>query len=139
VQLGDLRACGNAFPWCQELGAKYEMNIKVRQIILGVVALTLGLFCAASFYVVRLFRTGLALIPPALHKAALAGNSPEVKRLLNLGQDPNLRDDRGGTPIFYALGAEKWNTAEVLLKAGAKLDVADDGKGFADLNESRIS
>ncbi|PVH74730.1 ankyrin, partial [Cadophora sp. DSE1049] len=40
-----------------------------------------------------------------LHYAAIFGNWPAIKILLEIGSDPNLKDGLGNCPIHYALSS----------------------------------
>jgi ankyrin repeat protein len=51
-------------------------------------------------------------------------NRSAVETLLKYGADPNARDLDGKTPLDYALEIGDRQTAEVLLKAGARSAVA---------------
>jgi ankyrin repeat protein len=42
-----------------------------------------------------------------------------------MGADPDLVDNNGQTPLYYAIKQGKFEVCEFLLKAGAKLTVAD--------------
>lgn len=74
----------------------------------------------------------------ALHFVAKAGFKQSVAVLLSNGANPNLRDDEGQTPLFYAFKAGKSvdprPVAAALLKAGADPNLKDnDGKVVSDL------
>ena len=55
-----------------------------------------------------------------LHIAAHSGDdhAPLAKKLINAGADLLQLNDNGDTPLFTALRAKRWRTAEVLLAAG---------------------
>jgi uncharacterized protein len=61
----------------------------------------------------------------ALHYAALEQNSPEVRKLLAAGLDPNARDDNGFTPLHFATQSNSLSASEALLSAGAEVDATD--------------
>jgi len=56
----------------------------------------------------------------ALYDAALHGNSAEVKRLLGLGANPNIKGHEKATPIEIAARVGELNTLEAMLKGGGK-------------------
>ncbi len=55
-----------------------------------------------------------------LYKAALRGNSVEVKRLLSLGANPNIKGHERTTPVEIASRMGQTAALEVLLKHGGK-------------------
>jgi ankyrin repeat protein len=60
-----------------------------------------------------------------LHYAARDGNTKEVKRLLDLGFNVNLKDVNGHTPLHIAAQEQKPHTVEALLDAGAEIEAKD--------------
>ena len=62
----------------------------------------------------------------ALHFAAMAGNAPEVERLLGLGSEVSSQDSNGWSPLHFAAQAESAEVVESLLRAGAKIDLVDE-------------
>ena len=56
----------------------------------------------------------------ALYDAALHGNSAEVKRLLGMGANPNIKGHEQATPIEIAARVGEVNTLEAMLKGGGK-------------------
>ena len=60
-----------------------------------------------------------------LHDAAMAGDLPEVLRLLGTTANPSAQDDDGWTPLHFA--AQEWrvDVAEALLAAGADANAKD--------------
>lgn len=68
---------------------------------------------------------------PLISVAASLGYAKAVEYLLSKGSDPHLEDDRGRTPVFYAIpskkegyGAEAREIVAMLAKAGADLNEA---------------
>ncbi len=59
----------------------------------------------------------------ALHKAALAGNTTEVRRLLDQGANIHCRDIAGGTPLTLAAAWGRYGVAKLLLDRGANVNV----------------
>ena len=63
------------------------------------------------------------LLDLQLFDAIKSNNTAELKRLLSAGANPNARDEKGRTPVFY------FNTQEqlkLLLNAGADINVRDE-------------
>jgi ankyrin repeat protein len=77
-----------------------------------------------------------AALPP-LCDAAKSGDAEQVRRLLDRGADPNIRDDQGRTPLFWACSVVARGPAEdgaapnyaevaaILLERGAEIDARD--------------
>jgi ankyrin repeat protein len=69
-----------------------------------------------------------------LHSAAAGGHTRIVKMLLDLGADPNVREQGGFTPLHAAAQNGDVDTIRALLLGGADLTLkADDGKIAQDL------
>lgn len=76
-----------------------------------------------------------------LFKAVLAGNKRLVKFLLAIGANPNTtrtaalysESSNGDTPVHYAVRKQNLAMLQLLIDAGADLDVID-GKGWAPLH-----
>lgn len=67
-----------------------------------------------------------AFAPPALHKAAYAGDVAEITRLLddeNAPADVNEKDPDGETALFHAIRGGSLPCVKLLLARGASLDV----------------
>lgn len=66
----------------------------------------------------------------ALHNAVDKKNVPEIERLLSLGADVDVRDDRNATSLQRAIRSshnfECFGTIEVLLKNGADTEVQNE-------------
>jgi ankyrin repeat protein len=62
-----------------------------------------------------------------IHLAARMGNAEALKRLLDGGVDPNLRDDFGVTPLHCAASENREAAVAMLLAAGAEASAADQG------------
>ncbi|KAL8966210.1 MAG: hypothetical protein Q9183_003473 [Haloplaca sp. 2 TL-2023] len=58
----------------------------------------------------------------ALHHAAGAGHVPVIRELIESDLDPNVQDDDGRTPIFYAARSEHCEAIRELINGGAKVD-----------------
>lgn len=65
-----------------------------------------------------------------LHEAAAAGKVEDVRHLLGAGHDADACDDRGRTPLLCAATAAHAQVAQLLVEAGADVNVAhrDSGK-----------
>ncbi len=69
-----------------------------------------------------------AVKPPALHRAAGAGNAEEVRRILadeNAVVDVNEKDGDGETPIFHAVRGGNLEVVKLLAEHGAALDARE--------------
>lgn len=69
-------------------------------------------------------------MPAALHAAALAGDSAQVRDLLAAGSDPNERDESGSTALHIAALQGHLEVVQALLAAGADANV-QDANGWA--------
>ena len=63
-----------------------------------------------------------AELPEAFFLAAKDGDTPEVKRLLELGKDVNEKDKDGETALHYAVRGGRAETCETLLEHGADVN-----------------
>jgi hypothetical protein len=64
--------------------------------------------------------------PSPLHVAAEQGNLMEITRLIEEGEDVNIRDMAGRTPLHYAVGEQQVDAVKLLLSNGAVPDIKDD-------------
>jgi len=60
--------------------------------------------------------------------AAREGHLEIIRRLVEVGADPDLIDNNGQTPIYYAIKSNKVDVVEYLISVGAKL-TNEDKKG----------
>lgn len=68
-----------------------------------------------------------------IHSAVSAGSLPILKKLLDLGADPNLPQQQGVLPIHSACHMGRIDMVEVLIEHGAKLNLpSSDGKTVLD-------
>ena len=58
-----------------------------------------------------------------LHVAASEGHVFIIKQLIEGGVDVNVEDGKGLTPLYYAIEKEHMEVAQLLLRAGASVDV----------------
>jgi ankyrin repeat protein len=65
----------------------------------------------------------------ALYHAACRGYRSVVKVLLAAGADPDLADDDGETPLITVLKNNDFRTAEMLLAAGADINLVSGRQG----------
>lgn len=61
----------------------------------------------------------------ALTASVFKGNYELVKKLLELGADPNIADANGTTPLFYAVDSENEAMVKLLLKYKADTTLKD--------------
>jgi ankyrin repeat protein len=61
-----------------------------------------------------------------LHSAAQHGDVEEVRRLLNVGYQPNEFDDLGKTPLHYAAEGGHLQVIELLIASGADVNANDE-------------
>lgn len=61
----------------------------------------------------------------ALHRAARAGQTQEVRRLLQLGADIDERGGGKATPLHRAVSGAHEETVRFLIDQGASVDLAD--------------
>ena len=66
-----------------------------------------------------------------LMRAALDGNTEEVKELINRGADINQRDDNGRTALMFAAINTHYETMKVLLESGADVNAVSKIGGTA--------
>jgi ankyrin repeat protein len=62
-----------------------------------------------------------------LIEAAKMNNLPEVSRLLGVGADVNTKDNRGSTPLYFAILRGHVQVFKELVKHGADIDAKDSG------------
>ncbi|MFF3468006.1 ankyrin repeat domain-containing protein [Streptomyces sp. NPDC002619] len=67
----------------------------------------------------------------AVHHAAAHGDVAGLRELLAGGEDPDAVDTAGWTPLHFAAQAQDPLAAEMLLPAGALVDVGDQHGGTA--------
>jgi hypothetical protein len=60
-----------------------------------------------------------AKVPPALHQAAREGNTSEIRKRLDAGEQVDIRDGRAMTPLHYAVSQGHLDAASLLLDRGA--------------------
>ena len=60
-----------------------------------------------------------------LHYAALEGDAPRCRELLEAGADSNAQDDNGWTPLHFAAQAVAEEVATLLLAARANTELRD--------------
>lgn len=104
----------------------------------------LGLACYFGHYdsAEYLARAGAAINSPArnelkaapIHSAAAGRHARIVKMLLELGADPNLREQGGFTPLHIAAQNDDIETVRALLLGGADLTIkSQEGKTALDI------
>ncbi|KAK4468061.1 hypothetical protein MN116_008235 [Schistosoma mekongi] len=75
----------------------------------------------------------------ALHRAAICGNLKAIEVLLELGQNPNVRDKHNLTPLYYACSEDiKPECIQRLLYDHAILGVTDD-KGRQEIHQACLN
>ena len=66
----------------------------------------------------------------SIHAAAMLGDKEKVKAFLRQGIDVNLKDDKGNTPLFYAIRDGHDELAQFLIDQGADINYTDKN-GFS--------
>jgi len=61
-----------------------------------------------------------------LHKAVLNGSESEVESLISAGKDIDAHDEYGKTPLHCAVGAQKLDIVQCLLRYKPEVDAHDD-------------
>ncbi len=61
-----------------------------------------------------------------LHIAAARGDSDTVALLLHAGLDPNMQGDMGYTPLHWSAENQHWETVDILIALGARLDAINE-------------
>lgn len=64
-------------------------------------------------------------VPADLHSAAEKGDLEEILRQIKLGEDVDIQDITGRTPLHYAVGQEKTAAVELLLSLNASPDIKE--------------
>ncbi|XP_072296791.1 ankyrin repeat domain-containing protein 12 isoform X2 [Eucyclogobius newberryi] len=74
----------------------------------------------------------------ALHMAAIRGDAKQVKELISLGADVNVKDFAGWTPLHEACNLGYYDVAKVLISAGAEVNTQglDDDTPLHDASSS---
>ncbi|XP_068604630.1 ankyrin repeat domain-containing protein 12 [Brachionichthys hirsutus] len=74
----------------------------------------------------------------ALHMAAIRGDAKQVKDLISLGADVNVKDFAGWTPLHEACNLGYYDVAKVLIAAGAEVNTQglDDDTPLHDASSS---
>ena len=57
--------------------------------------------------------------------ASREGHADVARKLISLGADPDLVDHNGQTPLYYAVRGGKYDTVEMLIKAGVNVNHED--------------
>uniref|UniRef100_A0A0V0J1B4 PDZ domain-containing protein n=1 Tax=Schistocephalus solidus TaxID=70667 RepID=A0A0V0J1B4_SCHSO len=71
-----------------------------------------------------------------LHRAAVSGNYEAIRTLLDLGQNPNCRDSRGLTPLYYTVSTDvSSRCTQTLLYDHAILGV-EDSQGYQEIHQA---
>lgn len=70
-----------------------------------------------------------------LHWSLVAETPAAMKKLLELGADPNVRSDEGVTPLMNTAQDNATDRALLLIQSGAELDAADN-RGFTALHRA---
>ncbi|WP_353271589.1 tetratricopeptide repeat protein [Wolbachia endosymbiont (group A) of Rhorus exstirpatorius] len=90
--------------------------------------------CNSKDLVVEFNKEKLVLSTEQLFDAVKQNNLSEVKNLLNIGVDINIRDRRGWAPLHYAASKGYLNVVKYLIEKGASLEAkANDGKTPLDI------
>ncbi|MEM4331760.1 MAG: ankyrin repeat domain-containing protein [Candidatus Micrarchaeia archaeon] len=63
------------------------------------------------------------ILSERLMDAVASNNLKKVKNLIKKGADPNFRDERGFTPLFYAVIKGNYDIAEFLISQNADVNV----------------
>uniref|UniRef100_A0A8C6TXS6 Ankyrin repeat domain-containing protein 12 n=1 Tax=Neogobius melanostomus TaxID=47308 RepID=A0A8C6TXS6_9GOBI len=73
-----------------------------------------------------------------LHMAAIRGDAKQVKELISLGADVNVKDFAGWTPLHEACNLGYYDVAKVLIAAGAEVNTQglDDDTPLHDASSS---
>lgn len=114
IERGDLAAVEAAL----ELGA--DVNSHER----GFSALCAAVRINAVELVRKLIALGANVPHPeedvtALHRAAIMGNPEMIQILLDAGEDVNVQDSDGNTPLMWAVDRERVDAVRLLLSRGA--------------------
>lgn len=68
-----------------------------------------------------------------LHRAAITGDQEAVVSLIEKGANPNARDNMGRGALLWAILKEHTKIAEILIKAGADVNLTDGENVFSPL------
>ena len=91
------------------------------------VLLVLFVLTLSFYYKSAIQKIGLGQMKEEnIFSAAKTGNLETLNRLLEANINPDTRDDKGGTALFYAVGNNQIDAAKLLIKKGASLKIKDD-------------
>ena len=71
-----------------------------------------------------------------LFEAVRANDLVEASEILNEGQDPNVKDATGYTPLMIAAGLGNYQMCELLLSAGSDIHILDNRMGASALHKA---
>ena len=72
-------------------------------------------------------------VSTALHEAAWKASYEEITNLLEMGGDPNARDEHGQTPLHHAAFFNRLDVVKLLISYGGNPDM-EDNFGWRPLN-----
>lgn len=73
---------------------------------------------------------GLAYRGTPLHQAAMRGDMAEVKRLIDSGVDPRIKDENGERAAWLAFGKGHYDIGKYLIDKGGDLNYKNNNGEF---------